>query len=143
MFSEDGYAAKILIRVEDVYRKCAALHESKEKRLFDVCCDLVERQEDLQKIRIECRAVKSDRKMLLQIFFFGIGQVVEIRSDQQHGVSEDIDAGIQKLLKGIESDEAYTSHSTNLLDVDGVVKKIMETDYVKEELEGRPHLVDA
>ena len=42
-----------------------------------------------------------------------------------------------------ESDEAYTSHNTNLLDVDGVVKKIMSTDYVKEELEGRPHIVEA
>ena len=29
------------------------------------------------------------------------------------------------------------------LDVDGVVKKIMGTDYVKEELEGRPHAVEA
>lgn len=35
-----------------------------------------------------------------------------------------------------EGDEAYTSHNTNLLDVDGVVKKIMTTDYVKAELEG-------
>ena len=42
-----------------------------------------------------------------------------------------------------EADEAYTSHNTNLLDVDGVVRKIMETDYVKEELEGRPHAVEA
>lgn len=42
-----------------------------------------------------------------------------------------------------ESDESYTSHNTNRLDVDGVVKKIMTTDYVKEELEGRPHLVEA
>ena len=42
-----------------------------------------------------------------------------------------------------EGDEAYTSHNTNRLDVDGVVKKIMETDYVKEELEGRPHTVEA
>lgn len=42
-----------------------------------------------------------------------------------------------------ESDEAYTSHNTNLLDVDGVVSKIMGTDYVKEELEGRPHIVEA
>ena len=42
-----------------------------------------------------------------------------------------------------EGDESYTSHNTNLLDVDGVVKKIMTTDYVKEELEGRPHLVEA
>lgn len=42
-----------------------------------------------------------------------------------------------------ESDEAYTSHNTNLLDVDGVVKKIMTTDYVREELEGRPHIVEA
>ena len=42
-----------------------------------------------------------------------------------------------------EGDEAYTSHNTNRLDVDGVVKKIMTTDYVREELEGRPHAVDA
>ena len=42
-----------------------------------------------------------------------------------------------------QGDEAYTSHNTNRLDVDGVVKKIMETDYVKEELEGRPHVVEA
>lgn len=42
-----------------------------------------------------------------------------------------------------ESDEAYTSHNTNRLDVDGVVKKIMTTDYVKEELEGHPHIVEA
>lgn len=41
------------------------------------------------------------------------------------------------------ADEDYTSHNTNRLDVDGVVKKIMETDYVKEELEGRPHTVEA
>ena len=42
-----------------------------------------------------------------------------------------------------ESDEAYTSHNTRRLDVDGVVAKIMTTDYVKEELEGRPHTVEA
>lgn len=42
-----------------------------------------------------------------------------------------------------QSDEAYTSHNTNRLDVDGVVKKIMSTDYVKEELEGKPHAVEA
>ena len=42
-----------------------------------------------------------------------------------------------------EGDEAYTSHNTNRLDVNGVVKKIMTTDYVREELEGRPHAVDA
>lgn len=42
-----------------------------------------------------------------------------------------------------EGEESYTSHNTNRLDVDGVVKKIMTTDYVKEELEGRPHLVEA
>ena len=42
-----------------------------------------------------------------------------------------------------EGEEAYTSHNTNRLDVDGVVKKIMTTDYVKEELEGRPHIVEA
>ena len=42
-----------------------------------------------------------------------------------------------------EADEAYTSHNTNRLDVDGVVAKIMTTDYVREELEGRPHTVEA
>ena len=42
-----------------------------------------------------------------------------------------------------EDEEAYTSHNTNRLDVDGVVKKILTTDYVKEELEGRPHTVEA
>lgn len=42
-----------------------------------------------------------------------------------------------------EGDEAYTSHNTNRLDVDGVVKKIMDTDYVREELEGRIHVVEA
>ncbi len=42
-----------------------------------------------------------------------------------------------------EGDEAYTSHNTTRLDVDGVVKKIMTTDYVREELEGRPHIVEA
>lgn len=42
-----------------------------------------------------------------------------------------------------EGDEAYTSHNTNRLDVDGVVAKIVSTDYVKEELEGRPHAVEA
>ena len=42
-----------------------------------------------------------------------------------------------------QGDEAYTSHNTRRLDVDGVVEKIMGTDYVKEELEGRPHTVEA
>lgn len=42
-----------------------------------------------------------------------------------------------------ESDEAYTSHNTKQLDIDGVVSKLMTTDYVKEELDGRQHIVDA
>ena len=42
-----------------------------------------------------------------------------------------------------EAEEAYTSSNTRLLDVDGVVKKIMTTDYVREELEGKPHIVEA
>ena len=42
-----------------------------------------------------------------------------------------------------EADEAYTSSNTKLLDVNGVVKKILTTEYVREELEGRPHAVDA
>ena len=36
-----------------------------------------------------------------------------------------------------ESDEAYTSHNTNLLDVDGTVEKILTTDYVKEQLQNK------
>ena len=33
-----------------------------------------------------------------------------------------------------QAEESYTSHNTTLLDVDGVVKKILTTDYVKDEL---------
>lgn len=33
-----------------------------------------------------------------------------------------------------QAEESYTSSNTNLLDVDGVVKKILTTDYVKEQL---------
>ncbi|MCR5610603.1 MAG: polysaccharide biosynthesis protein [Clostridiales bacterium] len=33
-----------------------------------------------------------------------------------------------------EAEESYTSHNTKLLDIDGVVRKILTTDYVKEEL---------
>lgn len=36
-----------------------------------------------------------------------------------------------------EADESYTSHNTKLLDVDGVVEKILTTDYVKEALAGK------
>lgn len=35
-----------------------------------------------------------------------------------------------------EAEEAYTSHNTNLLDVEGTVSKILTTDYVREALEG-------
>lgn len=42
-----------------------------------------------------------------------------------------------------EADDSYTSHNTQLLDVDGVVKKILTTEYVREELEGCPHSVEA
>lgn len=35
-----------------------------------------------------------------------------------------------------QAEESYTSHNTNRLDVDGVVKKILTTDYVQEELRG-------
>ena len=38
-----------------------------------------------------------------------------------------------------EAKEAYTSHNTQRLDVDGVVKKILTTDYVQEELKGIRH----
>ena len=33
-----------------------------------------------------------------------------------------------------QADEAYTSHNTVRLDVDGTVKKLMTTDYVREQL---------
>lgn len=36
-----------------------------------------------------------------------------------------------------EAEESYTSHNTKLLDVDGVVEKILTTDYVQEELKNR------
>lgn len=42
-----------------------------------------------------------------------------------------------------EGEEAYTSHNTNRLDIDGVVEKIMSTDYVREELEGKAHSVES
>ena len=38
-----------------------------------------------------------------------------------------------------EAEDSYTSHNTNLLDVDGVVEKILTTDYVREELDGIRH----
>ena len=37
------------------------------------------------------------------------------------------------------ADEAYTSHNTIRLDVEGTVKKILTTDYVREELNGISH----
>ena len=37
------------------------------------------------------------------------------------------------------ADEAYTSHNTNRLDVEGTVEKIKTADYVKEELQGIRH----
>ena len=48
----------------------------------------------------------------------------------------------QYFVKGqviTEAKESYTSHNTKLLDVDGVVKKILTTDYVQEELKGIRH----
>ena len=38
-----------------------------------------------------------------------------------------------------EADESYTSHNTTRLDVKGTVRKILSTDYVKEELNGIRH----
>ena len=35
-----------------------------------------------------------------------------------------------------EAEESYTSHNTKRLDVDGIVEKIMTTDYVRDQLEG-------
>ena len=39
-----------------------------------------------------------------------------------------------------EAEESYTSHNTARLDVDGVVKKILTTEYVQEELNGIRHI---
>lgn len=54
------------------------------------------------------------------------------------------DLNYDKVLAGENvqtmADEAYTSHNTNLLDVEETVKKILTTDYVKEELKGISHL---
>ncbi len=33
-----------------------------------------------------------------------------------------------------EADEAYTSHNTRILDTEGIVRKILSTDYVQEQL---------
>ena len=33
-----------------------------------------------------------------------------------------------------QADEAYTSHNTERLDVDGIVKKLLTTDHVQQEL---------
>lgn len=41
-----------------------------------------------------------------------------------------------------EGDEVYTSCNMNRLDIDGVVKKVMGSDCVKEELERKPHSVE-
>ena len=38
-----------------------------------------------------------------------------------------------------QAEDSYTSHNTERLDVDGVVKKILTTDYVQEELKGIRH----
>ena len=35
-----------------------------------------------------------------------------------------------------QADEAYTSHNTNRLDVDGTVNKILTTEYVNDQLKG-------
>lgn len=40
-------------------------------------------------------------------------------------------------IKGIvhtEAEESYTSHNTKLLDVDGVVKKLLTVDYIQDQL---------
>lgn len=38
-----------------------------------------------------------------------------------------------------EAEESYTSHNTVRLDIDGIVKKLLTTDYVQEELKGIRH----
>ena len=39
-----------------------------------------------------------------------------------------------------QADESYTSHNTTRLDVEGTVKKLLTTDYVREELDGIRHI---
>ena len=36
--------------------------------------------------------------------------------------------------KIVQSENDYNSHNTNLLDVEGTIKKIMTTDYVRDQL---------
>ena len=38
-----------------------------------------------------------------------------------------------------QAEESYTSHNTNLLDTEGVIQKLLTTDYVQEELKGNHH----
>jgi len=38
------------------------------------------------------------------------------------------------------ADDAYTSHNTTRLDVEGTVKKILTTEYVQNELKGIPNV---
>ena len=38
-----------------------------------------------------------------------------------------------------QAEESYTSHNTKRLDVEGVIKKLLTTDYVREELNGFKH----
>ena len=38
------------------------------------------------------------------------------------------------------ADEAYTSHNTTRLDVEGTVRKLLTTDYVQNELKGIPNV---
>lgn len=55
--------------------------------------------------------------------------------------SRDLNYG-QFVVKGevhTMADEAYTSHNTRRLDVEGTVKKLLTTDYVQDELQNREH----
>ena len=61
-----------------------------------------------------------------------------IHVDIPGGFSEkSSDAYDKYFVKGqvmTEAEESYTSHNTTLLDADGVVRKILTTDYVREQL---------
>ena len=61
-----------------------------------------------------------------------------IREEERSAIYNSFRGTEKSIVEGkvqTEADEAYTSHNTTLLDVEGVVKKILTTDYVREQLE--------
>ena len=85
----------------------------------------------------EKKETAENEKAAEESYTIGIGQFAE------HGSLDNCREGFLKGLaeEGIvegqnltEAAEAYTSHNTTLLDVEGTVEKILTTDYVQEAL---------